>query len=44
MSDLYLYDPDICDGDLCPLDCSHCPKREEAEQAAYEQLKGEDRQ
>ena len=27
MKDLSLYDPEICDGDLCILDCEHCPKR-----------------
>ena len=26
MSDMYLYDPDICDGDLCIKDCDNCPK------------------
>lgn len=36
MSDLYLYNPDICDGDFCPQDCDRCPKREKAEEAAYE--------
>ena len=24
--DLEYYDPDICDGDFCPLNCEHCPK------------------
>lgn len=26
MTDLIMYDPDICDGDFCPQDCEHCPK------------------
>ena len=37
MSDLYLYNPDICDGDFCPQDCDRCYKREKAEEAAYEE-------
>ena len=24
--DIWAYDPDICDGDFCPLNCDHCPK------------------
>ena len=27
MSDLWAYDPDICDGDYCPMNCDYCPKR-----------------
>ena len=38
MSDLYLYNPDICDGDFCPQDCKRCYKREKAEEAAYEEI------
>lgn len=26
MKDIYLYDPEICDGDYCPMDCDHCYK------------------
>ena len=26
--DIYLYDPDICDGDLCVMNCDNCPKSE----------------
>ena len=26
MSDLWLYTPEICDGDYCPLDCDKCYK------------------
>ena len=25
MSDLHRYDPDVCDGDFCPMDCDRCP-------------------
>lgn len=28
MSDLWAYDPDICDGDLCVMCCDRCPKRD----------------
>lgn len=31
MSDLWAYNPDVCDGDICYQDCTHCPKREKAE-------------
>ena len=24
MSDLWLYTPEICDGDYCPMDCNKC--------------------
>lgn len=24
--DIWAYDPDICDGDFCPMNCDHCPK------------------
>lgn len=45
MNDLYLYDPEICDGDLCWMNCDNCPKRDAAIEAANEQLYGtEDRQ
>lgn len=27
MSHLWSYNPDKCDGDLCPNDCDYCPKR-----------------
>lgn len=32
MSDLYAYNPNVCDGDACPIDCEHCGKSEEAEE------------
>ena len=28
MKNVYLYRPDICDGDFCPMDCDICAKRE----------------
>lgn len=31
MSDLWAYNPDVCDGDYCPMNCDHCYKRDEAE-------------
>ena len=33
MSDLYLYSPEICDGDVCIHDCGHCYKRDRALEA-----------
>ena len=36
MKDIYAYNPDICDGDFCPMDCDYCPKREAAEEANME--------
>ena len=24
--DIWAYDPDICDGDFCPMNCDYCPK------------------
>ena len=29
VKNLYLYDPEICDGDLCVKDCDVCPKKED---------------
>lgn len=29
IKNIYLYRPDVCDGDYCPQDCDRCPKREE---------------
>ena len=26
MSDLWAYEPDICDGDFCPCNCDYCSK------------------
>lgn len=37
MSDLYLYSPEICDGDFCPMDCGHCYKHDLAIEAAEAQ-------
>ena len=30
MKDIWAYNPDVCDGDFCPMDCDYCPKREKA--------------
>lgn len=30
MSDLWAYNPDVCDGDLCFQNCDICPKQDEA--------------
>lgn len=37
MSDLWLYTPEICDGDYCPLDCDKCYKACEAMEAQAEE-------
>ena len=29
MSDLYMYTPEVCDGDYCPMSCDHCYKRDQ---------------
>lgn len=29
--DMWVYNPDVCDGDFCPMNCDHCPKADEAE-------------
>ena len=36
MSDLWAYNPEICDGDFCPLDCDRCGKRDAAMEAQQE--------
>ena len=28
MKNIYAYTPEFCDGDYCPQDCDHCPKRD----------------
>ncbi len=28
MKDVWLYDPEVCDGDLCIMHCDVCPKKE----------------
>ena len=43
MKDLSLYDPEICDGDLCILDCEHCPKRHIIEEMEADKLENDDR-
>lgn len=30
MKNIYLYNPVICEGDYCPMDCDRCPKADEA--------------
>lgn len=37
MSDLYLYTPEVCDGDFCPMDCDHCYKADAAMEAQAEE-------
>ena len=29
LKNVYLYRPDVCDGDYCPQDCDKCPKAEQ---------------
>ena len=29
MKDIEFYTPEVCDGDYCPMDCSHCYKKDE---------------
>jgi len=43
MSDLYLYNPDICDGDLCVMDCDRCPKRHIIEDLEADRLEDDDK-
>jgi L-lysine 2,3-aminomutase len=31
-----MYDPDICDGDYCPMNCDYCPKRHLVEEKEAE--------
>jgi len=33
MSDLWLYVPEVCDGDFCPQDCDRCYKSDAAMEA-----------
>ena len=28
--DIWAYNPDVCDGDFCPMNCTHCYKRDKA--------------
>lgn len=34
MKDIWAYNPDVCDGGPCVLDCDFCSRREEALEAA----------
>lgn len=37
MTDIWAYNPGICDGDFCPLNCDICPKRDDAMEANAEE-------
>lgn len=37
MSDLWLYVPEVCDGDFCCQDCDHCPNADAAMEAQEEE-------
>ena len=37
MTDIWAYNPEICDGDFCPLNCDICPKRDDAMTANAEE-------
>lgn len=39
---LWAYNPDVCDGDFCPMDCDYCPKREMALEAASDEASDPD--
>lgn len=41
MSDLYLYNPEICDGGPCPQDCDRCYKAGACMEAAAEENDGD---
>lgn len=32
--DIWAYNPDVCDGDFCPMNCDNCYKTEAAEAAS----------
>ena len=41
--DIWAYDPEICDGDYCPMNCDHCPKTDkvlekQAEEEAHVEM------
>ena len=42
--ELWAYDPEICDGDFCPMCCDRCPKAElvEAKRAEDDYLEPDD--
>jgi hypothetical protein len=29
---MWAYNPEVCDGDFCPMNCDHCPKADDAEE------------
>lgn len=33
MKNVYAYNPSVCDGDFCPMDCDVCGKKDDAEEA-----------
>lgn len=37
MKNVYLYTPEVCDGNPCPLDCDVCPLRHVIEEMEEEQ-------
>lgn len=37
MTDIWAYNPEICDGDFCPLNCDICSKRDDAMAANAEE-------
>lgn len=39
--DIWAYDPEICDGDYCPMNCDICPKADKVmEKQAEEEEDG----
>ena len=36
--DIWLYDEEICDGDLCIQNCDHCPKADNVIQKQEEEV------
>lgn len=37
MKNIYLYTPEVCDGDYCPKDCDNCIKADAAMSIADEE-------
>ena len=40
--DMWAYDPDICDGDFCPMNCDNCHKRHLVEDKLAEECEPSD--